>query len=137
MRIFIITIAALYLYGCGALPTKEENERTPEKGEVGKPGEQGPAGSSCSVSDTDTGAIIICENGTTATINNGKDGTSTTEKVSEIVLEGFVCGKYAVSVGEKVYLIHGGMVLLGDNWYEVKKNCKVRYKAAKLEEKKS
>lgn len=45
-----------------------------ESGMEGSPGPAGEAGSSCSVTQTQTGAIVSCTNGTTAVILNGEDG---------------------------------------------------------------
>jgi hypothetical protein len=47
-----------------------------ENGTNGVNGQDGADGKSCSVSSTTTGAIISCEDGTSAVINNGVDGTN-------------------------------------------------------------
>lgn len=57
----------------------EQGDRGPEgqvgqAGPAGEPGEQGEKGDSCSVDSLSNGAIITCEDGTTAVIYNGVDG---------------------------------------------------------------
>lgn len=46
------------------------------QGERGIPGINGVNGKSCTVTQTDTGALITCEDGTSAIITNGTNGTN-------------------------------------------------------------
>lgn len=54
-----------------------------DKGDRGEKGERGVPGEGCSATETSTGAVIACKNGSVANIKNGKDGTScTTQSLS-------------------------------------------------------
>lgn len=44
------------------------------QGEPGKPGEPGAPGGNCSVASVSTGAVILCPDGSSAMVSNGKDG---------------------------------------------------------------
>ena len=56
--------------------------------ETAVPGPQGPAGadgSSCSVNQLETGAVILCEDGTSSFITNGEDGEDGASSLVEII----------------------------------------------------
>lgn len=70
---------ALLLTACGTagqeLPVLNSASTTPtQDGQAGRDGKDGKDGSSCGTSQADDGAVIACDNGTTAKAKNGKDG---------------------------------------------------------------
>lgn len=60
----------------GADGERGEPGETGATGAAGEQGAPGEDGASCSVRDTDSGAVITCDDGTTATINDGAAGTA-------------------------------------------------------------
>jgi hypothetical protein len=77
---FSLTLLVGYLIGLAAISLligcSKEGEKEPEtvQGETGQPGSDGKDGSSCTVKDTDDGAIVLCEDGSSAVIVNGQNG---------------------------------------------------------------
>ncbi len=82
----LVVIVLTVLTACGHEDSGGKGTETvaaiPEIGESDQPqqkdGTDGRNGSSCSTKDTEEGAEIICEDGSKATVKDGKDGKSVT-----------------------------------------------------------
>ncbi len=89
-------------------------------GETGQQGPEGPQGSSCSVEESDAGAVVTCDDGTSVTLDGGTDGDcSIDDSGDETILE---CGDQSVVVPDRrrceVASVDGQIVLSCDDGTE-------------------
>lgn len=71
----ILILYMLLLTNCaGPSGPQGTNGLDGSPGATGPKGLDGSPGSSCTVQDTDEGAIIICDDGSQADVRNGQDG---------------------------------------------------------------
>lgn len=76
MKYLVLVIMGLMLSGCAAIF---------DDGKDGLNGRDGADGSSCSVTQTLSGSIIDCEDGTSAVLLNGQNGLDGAHAVLEII----------------------------------------------------
>lgn len=74
MKNFNILLISLFIFGCGTDPIYLTNEYIPVVGPTGPKGDKGDKGDSCTVMQAENGAIILCQDGTSVLVLNGKDG---------------------------------------------------------------
>ena len=90
----------------------------------------------CSVTKHENTAIIICPDGTSATITPEEiikevEKPIVTEKVIKIksdpIYLGYYCSRNVIKIGNKAYLISSGLIRLTKAWTRVSNTCKLKY----------
>lgn len=102
MKLMLYIAIALMATACSKSTTRVQEPtdtvtiRVPEPPITPEPGEDGKDGLSCTVIELDAGAQILCEDGTTATISNGTDGSDAPPTNFTIIDTIDPCGPEAV-----------------------------------------
>jgi len=149
MRIITLITTILFSVACGT--DDRSRIKITETEEVIK---------QCSVIQAEESAVIVCPDGTTATVTpetieviREVEVPVVTERVIEVETEvpvitekvikihsdpiyvGYYCSRNVIKIGHKVYLISSGLVRLGKKWTYVSNNCDIRYKNGQVQTK--